>query len=155
MTDTFIQHCETVYRALTERATVKDGQLVFVGKLTDAFKSTGLSMTYYGPVFKTLEDTGAILKIQQGGRNLDSILCLQGIPSEWPEGLGWKGKNSKPLTDESRYGTLLLEVEEIKQSLGGINIVSVLLDFEQRLKALEDAGEESNLGTTENPPNTN
>ena len=143
MTTTFVEHCVTVYKALEERSTIKvvasepDPVRVFSGRVSEAYNACNISQTYYGPIFKTLEDTGALLKIQRGGRGIDSVFVLRGLPDVWPNGLGWRGKNSEPLTEDSRYGTILLEVESIKDSIGGINVVTALSDFEQRLVKLE------------------
>ena len=149
MTPTFINHCETVYRALEERSTLqrlKDGDdvekeyLTFIGAVTPVYQSLGISQAYYGPIFQTLEDVGAILKMQQGARNIDTIIVLRGLPEvgSWPEGLGWKGKNSDPLTENSRYATLLGEIQEIAEgTIGGINVITALAELEQRIVALE------------------
>ena len=147
MTTTFISHCETVYRALEERATIqllKDGEgvekqyLTFIGAVTPVFQSLSISQSYYGPIFQTLEDVGAILKMQQGTRGVDSIIVLRGLPEVWPEGLGWKGSRSNPLTSDSRYARLLVEVQEIAEgNIGGINVPLALMELEQRIAALE------------------
>lgn len=142
MTDTFKQHCETVYKALKERATVRptsDGtnELVFTGAVSEVYQSLNISQTYYGPIFETLEDIGAILRIQRGGRGIDSVMVIRELPEVWPKGLGWKGRNSRPLTDDSRYATLLLDVQRLQESIGGLNVLNAMMDFENRLQRLE------------------
>lgn len=137
MTEIFIQHCIAVYKALDERATVKAKERVFAGSVVETFKTTGISQTYYGSVFNTLEDVGAIEKIQRGGRDVDTVIVLKGLPKKWPEGLGWKGKNLKPLTEDTRYATLLLEVEKLKELMGGIDVKTALLEHEDRITKLE------------------
>lgn len=145
MTTTFIGHCETVYRALDERATIKiigeppEEAKVFVGKVVEVFRSLGISQTYYGPVFKTLEEVGAILRIQQGGRNVDTVIQIKQLPTVWPENLGWKGRTveDQPLTDDSTFAMLLSDVQALKDSTGGLNVVLALAELEQRIEALE------------------
>lgn len=142
MTDTFRQHCETVYNALKDRATLKptpEGtqELVFTGAVSEVYQSLGISQTYYGPIFDTLEDLGAILRIQRGGRGIDTVLVVRELPMIWPEGLGWKGRNSKPLTDDTRYATILLDVQRLQDSIGNLNVLDAMMDFETRLAKLE------------------
>jgi hypothetical protein len=143
MTNTFITHCETTYRAMEDRATIQrssstdEEALVFTGRIGEVFKSLNISQTYYGPIFQTLEDVGAILRAQRGGRDVDTIIILKGLPEIWPEGLGWKGRNSRPLTEDSRYGRLLLDVQELQESIGGLNVVMALSELVARIDALE------------------
>lgn len=142
MTETFRQHCETVYKALRDRASLRttpegEQEMVFTGAVSEVYHSLGISQTYYGPIFDTLEDVGAILRVQRGGRGIDSVLVLREMPKVWPEGMGWKGRNSKPLTDDSRYATILLDVQRLQESIGGLNVLSAMMDFENRLRKLE------------------
>ncbi len=142
MTEVFTQHCIRMYKALDERATTRtddDGspERVFIGAVSPIYKSLKISQTYYGPIFQCLEDVGAILKVQQGARGIDTVILLRGLPNVWPEGLGWKGDRSVPLTEDSRYARILLEVQEMKGSIGGINVVLALQELEQRVVALE------------------
>lgn len=144
MTDTFIGHCELVYKALAERSTIRtnpvtdEPELAFVGAIVPVYKSLNLSQSYYSPIFKTLEDVGAILKVQTGGRGVDTVMLLRGLPDEWPEGLGWKGSRSNPLTEDSRYGRLLELVQEIeKGTIKGIDVILALTELESRVVALE------------------
>ena len=143
MTPTFITHCISVYNALDERAIIKplpDGTegRVFQGAVSPIYKSLGISQTYYGPIFQTLEDIGSILKLQRGVRGIDTVIALRGLPTDWPEDLGWKGGRSEPLTEDSRYGKILREVQEIGEgTIGGINVLMALAELEQRVIALE------------------
>lgn len=124
-----LDHCEAVYRALEERATIKDDELVFAGGITEVYTSLGISHSYYSKVFQRLEDAGAILKLQRGGRGVDTVIVLRGLPESWPEPLR--------LTNGTRSDTVLREVQEIKESIGGLNIKEALLDLETRLSKLE------------------
>jgi hypothetical protein len=140
MTETFINHCAKMYQALHERAVDKElssGQTarVFTGSYTDAWKSTGISQTYYSPIRKWLEKNKAILVLQTGGRSVDTVIVLQGLP-DTPEADGWLG--NKGLTESTNYARLAESVAEIKKSLGGLNIVEILAEFETRVKSLEE-----------------
>jgi hypothetical protein len=146
MTPTFISHCISVYSALEERAIIKrlpdnSEALVFQGAISPVYQSLGISQTYYGPIFQTLEDVGSILKLQRGGRGQDTVITLRGLPTDWPEDLGWKGgslTHAKPLTEDSRYGKILQEVQEIAEgTIGGINVPLALMELEGRVVALE------------------
>jgi len=146
MTSTFITHCISLYNALDERAIIKPlpddtEERVFQGAIGTVYRSLGISQTYYGPIFQTLEDVGSILKLQRGGRNQDTVILLRGLPTDWPEDLGWKGESlthAKPLTEDSRYAKILREVQEIGEgTIGGINVLMALAELEQRVIALE------------------
>lgn len=138
MTDTFIQHCITVYNALDDRARIQnlksgDKARVFAGSYTEAFASTGLSRTYYTSTRKALEKHNAFLVLQRGGRNADTVIVLRGLPENW-EIDGW---NDGRLTKPTEYATLEADVQEIQKLLGGINVTKALAEFEKRVVALE------------------
>lgn len=142
MTDTFIQHCITVYSALDDRAKIhelKSGEKarVFAGSFTEVFKSTGLSRTYYTSIRRALENHNAILILQKGSRNSDTVIVLRGLPDKW-EIDGW---NDGRLTKPPEYARLRAEVEEqleeIKKSTGGLNVAAALVEFEKRVVTLE------------------
>ena len=141
MTETFIQHCITMYTALDDRAEIKTlesgGQArVFVGSYTEAFQATGLSRTYYTSTRRALEKNNAILIIQKGSRGADTVIVLQGIPETW-DIEGWNDGQGKSLTNPPEYATLRADVDEIKKLVGGINVASALLEFQSRVEALE------------------
>lgn len=137
MTSTFINHCETVYNALDERAVIKENEKVFSGAVAQVYSMLGISQSYYGPIFQTLEDVGAVLKLQRGGRGVDTVFVLRGLPEVWPEGLGWNGRNNKPLTSSTKYDTLLLDVRRIQEQIGTLDLVGLLVNLEQRLSRIE------------------
>lgn len=145
MTATFVSHCEIVYNALLDRSTInkETDEMVFTGAISQVYGSLGISQSYYGPIFDTLEEVGAILKLQRGGRGVDSVLVLRGLPKVWPEGLGWRGRNANPLTSDTRYDTLSLDLQRVKESIGDLNVIRVLMDFETRLSTLEATARKS------------
>jgi hypothetical protein len=102
------------------------------------YQSLGISQAYYGPIFETLEDVGSIQKLQRGARGVDTVIVLLGLPEVWPEGLGWKGARENPLTEDSRYGKVLHDVQEIQSGqIGGINVLTALVELDDRLTKLE------------------
>lgn len=141
MTETFIQHCITLYEALADRSSIKEldsgGKArVFAGRYSEVWQSTGLSQTYYKPVREALERHNAILILQKGSRNADTVIVLRDLPKEheWQIN-GWR--DGSGLTSPSEYDTLRAELDEIKKSQGGINVVAALEQFEKRVVALE------------------
>lgn len=144
MTSTFILHCEKFYNAIDEVSTdiEADGKTVrrFAGKITEVWKSTGIAQTYYTPVTKCLERHSAILRVQTGGRNADTVFILNGLPDQW-EVDGWKGESSvltqSGLTVGQKHDKLDKRLDDLETSLGGINVLKALESMETRLKALE------------------
>jgi len=139
MTDTFVTHCITFYEALEERATLKPlpsgGEaLVFIGHITPVWNATGISQAYYTPVMNALERVGAVLRIQRGGRSVDTVISLEGLPDEWPDDLGWRGSKA----EDPDYAIIMENLRKINEgTIGGINVITALLEMEERLTALE------------------
>ena len=141
MTDTFIQHCIELYTALDDRGKIHElpsGEKarVFAGNYTEAFQATGLSRTYYTSTRKALEKHNAILILQRGGRGVDTVIVLQGLPETW-DVEGWNDGIGKPLTNARDYATLCSDVDELKENIGGINVLAALAEFEKRTIELE------------------
>lgn len=157
----FVQHLEKVYKALEERATMKvlhlddvsRQELVFVGGITEVYQSTGISQAYYGPIFNALDEAGAILRVQRGGKNVDTVIVLRGLPEVWPEELITSVTAKKDLTNANQYATVMAEIQKLRESLGGLSIVEVLFDFESRIAALE--ARENDINGTEQTSPTN
>lgn len=141
MTVTFINHCIKMYDALNERAidkTLESGAeaRVFAGSYTEVWQSTGIAQTYYSPVRKALERHEAILVLQRGGRNVDTVIVLKGLPETWDID-GWR--DNSDLTRSTSIARLSVEVSEVKKALGGLDVTSALVEVEKRLVALEEA----------------
>jgi len=139
MTETFINHCIKMYESLDALSTDKEldsGKTVrvFIGSYMNTWKSTKISQTYYSPVKKALTRHGAIEVLQRGGRSTDTVIHLCGLPDTW-EIDGWNDRVG--LTSSTNYARLASEVEGIKKSLGGINVIAALQELEKRLVALE------------------
>lgn len=141
MTETFIQHCIELYTALDDRAQIQElesGQKarVFAGNYTEVFKASGLSRAYYTSTKRALEKHNAILILQRGGRGVDTVIVLQGLPETW-DIEGWNDGTGKPLTNARDYATLCSDVDTLKEQTGGINVAAALVEFEKRVIALE------------------
>lgn len=141
MTETFVQHCESLFNALVDRSRIQElesGEKVriFAGRYSEVWRATGISQTYYKPVRNALERHGAILILQKGSRSADTVIVLRELPKEdeWQID-GWA--DGSDLTKPDQSATLMAEVEEIKKLLGGINIVAALAEMEKRLEAVE------------------
>jgi hypothetical protein len=141
MTETFINHCITLYNALDGVATDKkleSGGIarVFVGSYTDVWKSTKIPQTYYSPIRISLAKHHAIDILQKGTKNTDTVIVLRGLPETWDID-GWR--DDKGLTKSSRHAMLMADVQDLKKSLGGINVLMALQEFEKRLIKLENS----------------
>lgn len=141
MTNTFVQHCITLYTALDDRAKTQklqsgDKARVFAGNYTDVFAATKLSRTYYTSTRKALEKHNAILILQRGGKGTDTVIVLRGLPKTW-DIEGW---NDGHLTIRREPATVEGVEElraEILKTTGGINVIAALAQFEERVVALE------------------
>lgn len=141
MTETFVQHCITMYNALNDRARtqVLESGLkarVFAGSYSEAWEATGISRTYYSSIRKSLERHNAIQVLQRGGRGADTVIVLNDLPTEWDVS-GWLDGTDKDLTPRPDYATLEARVEELEKLLGGIDVVTALADFQSRVETLE------------------
>lgn len=148
MTETFIKHCVKFYNTLDDRATDKEvnGRIVriFAGSYTEAWKASGVAQTYYSPVRKALERHEAIVVLQRGTNQADTVIHLRGLPDEW-DVAGWR--NDSRLTSAGIAATILADVQEIKSKLGGINILEALQEVERRLNELDEKFESLNRKT--------
>jgi len=128
------RHALDFYKLLTQRAVSEDGVLEFRGSIVEAFRSLGISQSYYSPITRGLYDSGAMSMKQRGARGTVSIIVLH----EQPTAATWIKSR---LTTRSKPATLSeQQLEDILQQLGGINIVEALANHEARIKALEQQG---------------
>ena len=139
MTETFINHCISMYNSLDERAIAKkldsgESAKVFAGSYYACWRSTKISQTYYSPVRKALERHGSILILQRGGRQVDTVIVLQGLPDEWDVN-GWRDKSD--LTATTNYAKLASALREVEKSIGGMNVVKALDSIAKRLDKIE------------------
>lgn len=132
------KHVHTVYDLLDQDA--KDEQLgqdrlrIFRGSFLSVYKSASVSMSYYGPIRKILVDVGSISQLQQGSRNVDSVIILHGRPdAEVVDELAEK----ELTTPEARNIRIERELHEIKQMIGGLNIPEALTHLQLQINELK------------------
>lgn len=133
------RHAHSLYAALASEAT-KDGKLlVFRGSTSTVFTSLGISQGYYTETFKILEHNGCIEQLQRGSRGIDTVLLLLSCPDD-PSALELPDKPvppADPLTGNKDYAKLVARVEALEILVGGLDIAGVLLNYENRITALE------------------
>jgi len=145
-----LEHAHTFYSALTDQAKlepVADNTpgspepvkelLVFRGKLQDVWAAAGISQAYYSNIRKLLRENGCITVVQQGTRNVPTIMVLNHPP---PEGAKIP---EEPLTARPTFAILDRRVEALESwrdtFAGGINIAEALRNMELRIASLEAA----------------
>lgn len=135
-------HARNLYELLDEKATMEnvDGLAVkvFRGPLTERYKAAHISKAYYSKIIRLLEDSGAISFLQKGARFQQSVILLNGEPD-----LDKLAELSpQPLTGATSSAMVQLEqrVENLEKRLEGLDLVSLLKNYEERLSALEQKG---------------
>jgi hypothetical protein len=117
-------------RAIDKKLQSGETARVFTGSYVDAWKATGIAQSYYTPIRRALEAHGAITILQRGGRNVDTVIVLIGLPDVWEDIPGG-------LTDGPKYASLNATVKDIERRLGGMNVAAALQEIEMRLTEVE------------------
>lgn len=87
-------------------------------------------------VIKPLEELGCITYVQRGAGQWPSVVVLHYPPTADV----WESEDGgKPLTRRVSFDILCSEVEEIKRSIGGGNIVAALKSLDERISKLESS----------------
>lgn len=127
------------FGALNERATTEthNGKEVriFRGKIVEAYKSLEISQAHYSEVRRGLLESDCITILQQGARGTVSIVILHKPPTA--EEYEARAVEKSRLTKSIDAATLAAQLEDLKRSIGGMNVVDVLHNFETRLQELE------------------
>jgi hypothetical protein len=150
MTSALYQYTVAFYDKLSKQAKRDtSGELIFQGKLKEAFDSTGASSAYYTPVRQLLdspEDDPCITLITRGNSKQGSTVRLNHPPPE-----AWENFSAKALTSPREGATLVVDiearlerVEAWRESLGEVNIGKALIDMETRLRKLEREARKKN-----------
>jgi hypothetical protein len=108
---------------------------VYEGKVTYLYHSLGISQTYYGSIFKGLQQVGSITKVNRGGRGTAPTAYVLHRKPALDE---WKKLATKPLTRPRDFAILSQQVQDLAQQIGGINIGEALVHLEQRLERVEE-----------------
>jgi hypothetical protein len=106
---------------------------VWRGSIVDAYKSLGVSQTFYTPVMNTLKDLGCITVLSSGRRASPSVLALHHAPDE-TEYLFYSESRLKNSPESAK---LRGRLEMLEKRIGGINIVDTLVELEKRVARLE------------------
>jgi hypothetical protein len=137
MKSAVFSHAVKVYKALEDAATEQEIEgatyLVYQGHTLDLYRNLDIPMAYYSVIFKTLYSKDYVTQVKRGNRATASVLVLNRSPRR--EDFVKTGE--KDLTDAEDFATLVADVENIKNRLGGLNIVEALANYEQRITVLE------------------
>jgi hypothetical protein len=136
------RHSISVYEAMMQSSKEEPvGDEVFIvyrGSVVNLFKNLSIGFSYYTPVFRLLEDSGCVTKLQQGARGVDTIYVLHRPPTEEDEPVE---SSSRPLTRPTEFDTLTQRVENLERRLGGIDIVRALAELQESVDRLSNGSQ--------------
>ena len=132
------QRALDLYDILDRHATEEEGQKVFRGSITQAFRELEISQSHYSNVQKLLVAAGAIELVQRGARGIPSVFVLHGKPEA-------ETFSPIPLTGVPKPDMFALAqaVKDIQRQIGGLDIVRALADLEKRVGKLEKKGQDA------------
>ena len=125
-------YCIALYDALKERA--DNG--TFSGKITEVYKTLGISNQYYSRITTALVEVGAIEHIQRGHHKRPTIYKLYERPTREQLTL------LDALTPRAKTGSVSSEdlsqrLSVLERSVANVDVVAALMNLEQRIVALE------------------
>jgi hypothetical protein len=107
---------------------------VFRGSIVKAFRSLGISQSYYSEVRRGLLKSESISILQQGSRGIQSVIVLHKEPSEESletvEALG--------LTTPLEAAIVIQELRDLKRLIGMISVPDALVNIERRLQEFDN-----------------
>lgn len=127
--------CIAMYDGMKKRA---EGDM-FIGPVTEVWKTLGVSNQYYSRVMQALIETGSVERIQRGHHSQPSIFRLIARPTLVSL------ENLELLTPRSRRGSvtnasLIKRIEDLERRVQKVDVVAALHNLEQRIVALEKGG---------------
>jgi hypothetical protein len=131
---TIVEQANALYAKFLEESTVEEVQgtkfTVWRGKLVETCLSVGIKYGSYRKIVTSLEHIRSIQILETGNRGMPTTLLLVEAPTEnrWV---------APPLTKVSEDAKLSSDARAIIESLGGLDVAKVLVNFEDRLKRLE------------------
>lgn len=143
------QYARDFYDALVKRGALEllpdSGNkevVVFRGKLLPVFQGLGISNIYYSKIRRIFIKYDCVTYLQRGTRSYDSVLVLNHPPPQElsPEDLTERPGDATLQAVAERVGELEHSVETLenwRESLGGIDILKALREFELRLAKVE------------------
>jgi len=138
-------YMSALYGKMSESATTIDNDsqgslLVWQGRLIETCTSVGIPQGYYKRVVDTMKALGCIEMLSQGRRGASlTAIALRYPPtaSLYEEAIVKSGHDR--LTAAPSFDTLAAQVEDVKQSLGGMHIPSALQHIEKEIAELQTA----------------
>jgi hypothetical protein len=115
---------------------------VYRGRITETYKSLGISQSYYTRVRDVLTESGSIEYLQQGARGVETVIVLHHAP---PEDFTFKRLTAPPTPD--KLAVRLNELEAWRDTLGNLNLQEALRNIEYRLSQLEEKSQEPQVVT--------
>lgn len=128
------EHCLALYEALDKDAIIdKEGRKLFTGSRVEVFRSLSVSQAYYTQLYSVLEEMGCAELLYTGRAGQPSVMALYHPPALDDFRAAYK----RGLTKPDSKSTLQARVEQLEGRLSGIDLASTLVNFEQRLAAIE------------------
>ena len=126
-----------LYKKLVEEST----DSVYEGKVVETFQKLNISMTHYTPLFNALREMGCIELLSKGVRGRPTVYRLHRAPERDAFNVIYTSALTTPPTGD----TLRLDDHEqrlvsLERGFGDIDVKQVIVNFEKRIKALEDRG---------------
>lgn len=112
--------------------------LIWQGKLIETCLSVGIPQGYYKKVVDTLRAMGCVEMITRGRRgNTPTTIALRFPPTLelYDEAIVKSGWDA--LTDAPSFDTVVAQLKDVKEQVGGFHIPSVLAEIHDRLSKLE------------------
>ena len=122
-----VEYAVALYAELLNRATKpgEDSEIgIFEGSKVTAFRSLGISQTYYSILFSSLRDVGSIEDLRRGSKHQPSIVRLHG----WPNRDELAKLYRSHLTRRTSADTMHERVTELE---------AVITQFGERIERLE------------------
>ncbi len=135
-------YCSALYNLMDENSEVlpiKDGEVrIWKGYLTQACGLVEIPEGVRNRVIKRLGDVGSIQVVEQGRRNYPSVVALMYPPTDEV----WRAYQdetlqSELLTSGPDPATLAQQIRDIREQMGGVNLVEALKNHEERITSLE------------------
>ena len=129
-------HTLALYSELDKLAivdTADTARKIFTGSRVEVFRSLGVSQAYYTTMFAILEEMNCVEYLHRGRSGQPSVMALYHAPTlnEWQDAY------KRPLTKGGSSSNMESRVKLLEGRLAGIDLGSALVNFEERLTAIE------------------
>lgn len=130
----FQTYCTMLYAHMDSEAVDEDGDRIWRGRITAIARNLGIPTGTYGKVIKQLRMMGCIEQVVRGSRGIALSVFVLHYP---PTAERFQDFGAGNLTGGPNLDRLAADVENLKRQIGGLNIVSALAEFEDRLGKIE------------------